>query len=146
MSWRSMSSSMRPSRSEPSPSAGAGPQRSQGWSISAVTLGPAGPWANATSARENTAEPIPDGPTIRLMQDLARKHGMVMVVPIYEVEQTGIYYNTAAVIDETGKSEEGILHKPITGRLWGRKDFLLDSIGEVNSMQQAADQACDGRT
>jgi N-carbamoylputrescine amidase len=49
-----------------------------------------------------TAESIPDGPTIKLMQDLARKHKMVMIVPIYEVENTGVYYNTAAVIDETG--------------------------------------------
>ena len=30
------------------------------------------------------AEPIPDGPTIKLMQELAKKHRMVMVVPIYE--------------------------------------------------------------
>jgi len=48
------------------------------------------------------AEPIPDGPTIRLMQDLAKKHEMVMIVPIYEVDMTGVYYNTAAMIDETG--------------------------------------------
>jgi len=51
----------------------------------------------------DTAEPIPDGPTIRLMQDIARKHKMVMVVPIYEVEMTGVYYNTAAVIDDAGQ-------------------------------------------
>ena len=44
-------------------------------------------------------EKIPDGPTTRLMQDYAKKHSMVIVVPIYEEEQTGIYYNTAAVID-----------------------------------------------
>ncbi|MFT5232781.1 MAG: beta-ureidopropionase [Candidatus Krumholzibacteriia bacterium] len=49
------------------------------------------------------AEPIPDGPTIKLMQELAKKHKMVMVVPIYEVDMTGVYYNTAAVIDENGK-------------------------------------------
>jgi beta-ureidopropionase len=48
-------------------------------------------------------EPIPDGPTIKLMQDLARKHHMALVVPIYELEQEGVYYNTAAVIDNTGK-------------------------------------------
>ncbi|MDF1808589.1 MAG: acyltransferase [Phycisphaerales bacterium] len=48
------------------------------------------------------AEPIPDGPTIKLMQELAKKHRMVMVVPIYEVAMTGVYYNTAAVIDEQG--------------------------------------------
>ncbi len=51
----------------------------------------------------DTAEPIPDGPTIKLMQDLARKHKMVMVVPIYEAEMSGVYYNTAAVIDDSGQ-------------------------------------------
>jgi beta-ureidopropionase len=47
-------------------------------------------------------EHIPDGTTTRLMQDLARKHRMAMVVPIYEEERTGLYYNTAAVIDADG--------------------------------------------
>ena len=28
---------------------------------------------------------------------------MVIVLPIYEVENTGVYYNTAAVIDADGK-------------------------------------------
>ncbi|KAB2873658.1 MAG: acyltransferase [Bauldia sp.] len=48
------------------------------------------------------AEAIPDGPTTRLMQELARKHSMVIVVPMYEEEITGVYYNTAAVIDADG--------------------------------------------
>src|ERR1051326_9305238 len=39
-------------------------------------------------------EPVPDGPTIRQMQDIARQHHMAIVVPIYEKEQEGIYYNT----------------------------------------------------
>jgi N-carbamoylputrescine amidase len=47
-------------------------------------------------------EKIPDGPTVQLMQETARKHGMVIVVPIYEEEMTGVYYNTAAVIDADG--------------------------------------------
>ena len=47
-------------------------------------------------------ERIPDGPTIRLMQELARKHEIVLVVPIYEEEITGLYYNAAAVIDADG--------------------------------------------
>ena len=46
---------------------------------------------------------MPDGPTVTLMQKLARKHRMVIVVPIYEEEQPGIYYNTAAVIDADGR-------------------------------------------
>ncbi|MGH9767372.1 MAG: nitrilase-related carbon-nitrogen hydrolase [Blastocatellia bacterium] len=48
-------------------------------------------------------EKIPDGPTVELMQEVARKHGMVIIVPIYEEEITGVYYNTAAVIDADGK-------------------------------------------
>ena len=48
------------------------------------------------------AEPVPDGPTVRRMQELARETGMVIVVPVFEVEQSGFYYNTAAVIDADG--------------------------------------------
>jgi len=47
-------------------------------------------------------EPIPDGPTTKLAQELAKKHGMVIVLPVYEESGTGIYYNTAAVIDADG--------------------------------------------
>jgi beta-ureidopropionase len=47
-------------------------------------------------------EPVPDGPTIRQMQDVARQHHMAIIVPIYEKEQEGIYYNTAAVIGNDG--------------------------------------------
>jgi beta-ureidopropionase len=49
------------------------------------------------------AEAIPEGPTTRLMQDLARQHAMVIVVPLYEEAMTGVYYNTAAVIDADGR-------------------------------------------
>jgi beta-ureidopropionase len=48
------------------------------------------------------AEPIPDGPTTRLMQDLAKETGMVLVVPIFEEEDAGFFYNTAAVVDADG--------------------------------------------
>ncbi|MGZ4823772.1 MAG: nitrilase-related carbon-nitrogen hydrolase [Terriglobales bacterium] len=48
-------------------------------------------------------EPVPDGPTIKLMQKIAAQHRMVLVVPVYEEEMTGLYYNTAAVIDADGK-------------------------------------------
>lgn len=48
------------------------------------------------------AERIPDGPTVKLMQDFAKKYQMVIVVPIYEEAMTGVYYNTAAVIDADG--------------------------------------------
>ena len=47
-------------------------------------------------------ERIPDGPTTQLMCELAKKHSLVLVVPIYEEDLTGVYYNTAAVIDADG--------------------------------------------
>ena len=50
-----------------------------------------------------SAEQVPDGPTIKLMQEIAKQHSMILVVPVYEVDMTGVYYNTAAVIDENGE-------------------------------------------
>src|SRR5437667_7437946 len=47
-------------------------------------------------------EKIPDGPTTKLMQEYAKKYKMVIVVPLYEEESSGVYYNTAAVIDADG--------------------------------------------
>ena len=47
-------------------------------------------------------EPIPDGPTTRLMCELAKKHNVVLVAPIYEEDMTGVFYNSAAVIDADG--------------------------------------------
>jgi N-carbamoylputrescine amidase len=58
--------------------------------------------AEQTTRWYDSTEKIPDGPTTKLMQDLARKHRMVIVVPLYEIESTGVYYNTAAVIDADG--------------------------------------------
>jgi beta-ureidopropionase len=48
-----------------------------------------------------TAEPD-DGPTVTRMRDLAARHGMVLVVPFFEEEQTGVYYNSAVVIEADG--------------------------------------------
>ena len=47
-------------------------------------------------------ESIPDGSTTRLMRDLARELGIVLIVPIYEMTIAGVYYNTASVIDADG--------------------------------------------
>jgi N-carbamoylputrescine amidase len=47
-------------------------------------------------------ERVPDGPTITLMTEVARKHGLVLIVPVYEEDLPGVYYNTAAVIDADG--------------------------------------------
>src|SRR5690349_11624955 len=38
-------------------------------------------------------ERVPDGPTTKLFCSLAKKHGIAIVLPLYEEEITGIYYN-----------------------------------------------------
>jgi len=70
------------------------------------------------------AEPIP-GPTTEVMQDLARKHQMVIVVPLYEEAMRGVYYNSAAVIDADG-SYLGLYRKqhiPQTSGFWEKYFF-----------------------
>jgi len=58
--------------------------------------------AEQTPRWYEATEQIPDGPTTKLMQETAKKYQMVIIVPLYEVESTGVYYNTAAVIDADG--------------------------------------------
>lgn len=48
------------------------------------------------------AEKMPEGPTTQRMAALARDVGMVLVVPMFEMEDEGTYYNTAAVFDADG--------------------------------------------
>jgi beta-ureidopropionase len=58
--------------------------------------------AEQTTRWYDATERIPDGPTTQLMQEMALRHRMVIVVPLYEEEAPGVYYNTAAVIDADG--------------------------------------------
>lgn len=77
------------------------------------------------------AEKVPDGPTVRLMQELAKKHRMVIVVPIYEEEITGVYYNCAAVIDADGSylGKYRKTHIPHVGGFWEKFFFKPGSSG-----------------
>ncbi|MGH7464237.1 MAG: nitrilase-related carbon-nitrogen hydrolase [Longimicrobiales bacterium] len=59
--------------------------------------------AEQTTRWYDATERIPEGPTTRLMQELAEKHDMVIIVPLYEEDAPGVYYNTAAVIDADGR-------------------------------------------
>src|SRR5579864_2062157 len=47
--------------------------------------------AEQTTRWYDFTEPVPDGATISLMRDLAREHRVVLIVPVYEREQEGIY-------------------------------------------------------
>ncbi len=47
------------------------------------------------------AEPIP-GPSTRAFQALARKHGVVVIASLFERRASGLYHNTAVIIDADG--------------------------------------------
>src|SRR6266571_3731843 len=78
-------------------------------------------------------ELIPDGPTTKRMQDLAKQTGMVLVVPMYEEDETasGIYYNTAAVIDADGKylGKYRKTHIPHVKGFWEKFYFRPGNLG-----------------
>ncbi len=76
-------------------------------------------------------EKIPDGPTTALMQDLAKETGMVLVVPMYEEENTGVYYNTAAVIDADGTylGKYRKTHIPQVKGFWEKYYFRPGNLG-----------------
>lgn len=77
-----------------------------------------------------TAEAVP-GPTIEKMQMYAKKYNMVMVIPIYEKEQAGVLYNTAAVIDADGKylGKYRKNHIPHTTGFWEKYFFKPGNLG-----------------
>ena len=76
-------------------------------------------------------ESIPDGPTTRMMQDLAKETGMVLIVPMYEQEHTGVYYNTAAVIDADGRclGKYRKTHIPQVAGFWEKFYFRPGNLG-----------------
>lgn len=77
------------------------------------------------------AEKIPDGPTTQLMCELAKKHNMVIIVPIYEEEIKGVYYNTAAVINADGKylGKYRKTHIPQVAGFWEKFFFKPGNLG-----------------
>ncbi|GLX47458.1 hydrolase [Streptomyces hygroscopicus subsp. hygroscopicus] len=77
------------------------------------------------------AEPVPDGPTVRRMRDLARETGMVIVAPVSEIEQSGFYYNTAAVIDADGSylGKYRKHHIPQVEGFWEKYYFRPGNLG-----------------
>ena len=47
------------------------------------------------------AEPIP-GPSTKAFQTLAKKHGVVVIASLFEKRASGLYHNTAVIIDADG--------------------------------------------
>ncbi len=78
----------------------------------------------------DAAEPVP-GPTTQLLAEYARKHNMVLVVPLFEREMAGVYYNTAAVLDADGKylGKYRKNHIPQTHGFWEKYYFKPGNLG-----------------
>jgi beta-ureidopropionase len=76
------------------------------------------------------AESIP-GPTTERFQALAAELGLVMVLPMYEQEQPGVLYNTAAVVDADGKSlgKYRKTHLPQLPGFWEKFYFRPGNLG-----------------
>ncbi|MBN4061745.1 MAG: acyltransferase [Flavobacteriales bacterium] len=77
-----------------------------------------------------SAEPVP-GPTTERLQEYAKKYQMVIVVPVYELDQPGVLYNTAAVIDADGEylGKYRKNHIPHTNGFWEKFFFKPGNLG-----------------
>jgi N-carbamoylputrescine amidase len=78
----------------------------------------------------DAAESVP-GPTTNLLAEFARKHDMVLVIPLFEREMAGVYYNTAAVIDADGKylGKYRKNHIPQVQGFWEKYYFKPGNLG-----------------
>ena len=78
----------------------------------------------------DAAEAVP-GPMTHLLAEYAKKYSMVIVVPVYEREMAGVYYNTAAVIDADGKylGKYRKQHIPQTSGFWEKYYFKPGNLG-----------------
>lgn len=76
-------------------------------------------------------EEIPDGPTTIRMQELAKELNMVIVLPLYEHDGVGVYYNTGVVIDSDGtyKGKYRKTHIPHLPGFWEKFYFRPGNLG-----------------
>ena len=77
------------------------------------------------------AEAVPDGPTVTRFSALSKELGIVLVLPVYEREQAGFLYNTAAVVDADG-TYLGRYHKhhiPQVKGFWEKFYFRPGNVG-----------------
>ncbi|QJU54055.1 nitrilase-related carbon-nitrogen hydrolase [Herbiconiux sp. KACC 21604] len=72
-----------------------------------------------------------DGPIVQRFAALAKELNLVMVLPIYEEDQPGIYYNTAVVVDADGTilGKYRKHHIPHVDRFWEKFYFRPGNMG-----------------
>jgi len=78
----------------------------------------------------DAAEAVP-GPTLERLVPIARQYKMAMVVPLFEREQAGVYYNTAAILDADGSflGKYRKTHIPQTAGFWEKYFFRPGNLG-----------------
>jgi N-carbamoylputrescine amidase len=78
----------------------------------------------------DAAEAVP-GPTLEKLVPIAKQYQMVMIVPLYEREQAGVYYNTAAILDADGSylGKYRKTHIPQTAGFWEKYFFKPGNLG-----------------
>jgi len=76
------------------------------------------------------AEAVP-GPTVERLSEYAKKYQMAMIIPVYEREMAGVYYNTAAVVDADGTylGKYRKNHIPQTNGFWEKYFFKPGNLG-----------------
>jgi beta-ureidopropionase len=79
---------------------------------------------------QDLTEPVP-GPTVEALMPYAKKYEMAMIIPVYEREQAGEYYNTAAVLDANGSylGKYRKTHIPHTSGFWEKFFFRPGNLG-----------------
>ncbi|HWD69204.1 MAG TPA: nitrilase-related carbon-nitrogen hydrolase [Solirubrobacteraceae bacterium] len=91
-----------------------------------------GPYFGITQDKKyyRYAEPA-DGPIVRRFAELAAELSMVMVLPIYEQAEVGVYYNTAVLVDADG-TVLGMYrknHLPNVEKFWEKFYFRPGNLG-----------------
>jgi len=85
-----------------------------------------GPYFGITEDKKyyRYAEPS-DGPIVQRFAKLAKELNLVMILPIYEEDITGVYYNTAVIVDADGTilGQYRKHHIPNLDRFWEKFYF-----------------------
>ena len=91
-----------------------------------------GPYFGITEDKKyyRYAEPA-DGPIVQRFAALAAELKLVMILPIYEEDITGVYYNTAVVVDADGTilGKYRKHHLPHLDRFWEKFYFRPGNLG-----------------
>ncbi|MBX3309088.1 MAG: acyltransferase [Cryobacterium sp.] len=85
-----------------------------------------GPYFGITEDKKYYAYAEPsDGPIVQRFAKLAKELNMVMILPIYEEEMPGLYYNTAVIVDSDGTilGQYRKHHIPHLDRFWEKFYF-----------------------